>query len=223
MEKLKQVSIGAWIALSVLIMSCAAVVIWSPPHFWDILGNADWQHIAGVVGLVGTAFVGVFIEWKRRSGAGVVLLGALVLGSVLMGCGGSPYSAARATLASTSRIMATVDRGFAEQRVATAERIAADPNSTREQFRAEMHVFDELLLASLDVRDTALGVQASIDGAERGEASDWLSAMGCFAVAVSRLIGIADRRGLQIPEDLRPIVETVVNLGAVACNEGAGQ
>lgn len=66
MEKIKQVSIGAWIALSVIVMSCAAIVIWAPPHFWEILGAADWRHIAGVITLVGGAIVGVFVKWEKE-------------------------------------------------------------------------------------------------------------------------------------------------------------
>jgi hypothetical protein len=66
MEKIKQVSIGAWIALSVIALACAAIVIWAPPHFWEILGAADWRHIAGVITLVGSAIVGIFVKWQKE-------------------------------------------------------------------------------------------------------------------------------------------------------------
>lgn len=59
MSKLKSIPIGAWVALAVLIASVAAIVIWAPPAMWASLAAADPEHIAGVIGLVGSAIAGV--------------------------------------------------------------------------------------------------------------------------------------------------------------------
>lgn len=95
--KLKDVSVGAWVVLSLLIVSCAAIVIAAPPHFWETLGKADPVHIAGVITLVGGAFVGVFVQWKRGGGpptppppAALALLGVIAIGATLPACGATP-------------------------------------------------------------------------------------------------------------------------------------
>ncbi|AKF06092.1 hypothetical protein DB32_003241 [Sandaracinus amylolyticus] len=67
---LQRVTPGAWAVLAVLIASCAAIVIWAPPHFWDSLARADPRHIAGVISLVGGSFVALLVQWKRETADG---------------------------------------------------------------------------------------------------------------------------------------------------------
>lgn len=67
---LERVTPGAWAVLAVLIASCAAIVIWAPPHFWDSLARADWRHVAGVITLVGGSFVALLVQWKRETDGG---------------------------------------------------------------------------------------------------------------------------------------------------------
>lgn len=67
---LERVTPGAWAVLAVLIASCAAIVIWAPPHFWDSLARADWRHVAGVITLVGGSFVALLVQWKRETAEG---------------------------------------------------------------------------------------------------------------------------------------------------------
>lgn len=188
---------------------------------------ADGQYVTELLFFLGGLVLPA--PWKGggsgkggRTGRRTGVIGAALVALMLVGCGATPYGVARTTLTASARILARADREFAEQRVERAQDIAADATSTRDEYRAAMAPFDEILLASMDVRDGMLAAQSSIDAAERGENSEWMMMLGCAALAASQFITIADRRGLQLPPDIRPLAETLIGLGATACSRGGG-
>lgn len=223
---------GWIVAVCVVVVSAACVLIFAPEHSIESVGK--WIDRLPAVGqlaiLIGAVASAVAMLRNSRKGppggppsvppAVLALLAAIAIGGATSGCGASPYDVARTTLATGARVMAAVDRDLATQRVATAETIAADTASTRDEFRAALAPFDEALAVTLDTRESMLATQAGIDAAERGEASDWMGMLGCAALGVSRLVALADRRGLRLPDDVRPLVETLLGLGATACPAG---
>ena len=58
------ISIPQAIVLGCFIASLAAIVVFAPPHFWEVLAAADWRAVAGVVGSIVTAVAGVFVAPK---------------------------------------------------------------------------------------------------------------------------------------------------------------
>lgn len=104
---IKDVSVGAWVLLSVIVASLTAIVIFAPPTMWDALGKADWPHVAGVIGLVGSALVGVFVEWRKASvkaGPLVLLLAASLTAGMASGCGASAVRTHYDTLAVVGQV-----------------------------------------------------------------------------------------------------------------------
>lgn len=212
-----------WPQVALLAVLIAAVLYAAerlPEERWDGLVSLGLAVLASLGLAVGSPLV-------RRGGGGggaaLALLGVLAIGGTLVGCGASPYTTARTTLATGARLMANADRELAAQRIETAERIAADPAATAPVFDEAMAPFDEALAITLDVRDSMIATQAGIDAAERGEQSDWPAMLGCVALGTSQLVALADRRGLRIPPEARPFVVAVLDLGASACPAGGAR
>lgn len=63
-DRLKHVPLGAWIFLTALVMALSFILIWAPPTMWSALERANWQHIAGIIGLLGTALAGVYRAFR---------------------------------------------------------------------------------------------------------------------------------------------------------------
>lgn len=166
------------------------------------------------------------LESRKRDLIASIVLGSLLglsilLAAALSGCGGSPYYTARQTLATTARLMASVDRELAEARVTTSDHIRMDPNSTLDQHRAAMQPFDEALAITMDIRDGLLATQSAIDAVERGEHEEWLSMLGCAVASIQRLYELIQRRGLFTPDaTVESIVDPLIQLGAMQCQQG---
>lgn len=155
---------------------------------------------------------------------GAIVALVMLLAAALTGCG-SPYHAARSTLATTARFMSAMDREIADARLATSDRVRNDPASTLDQHRAAMAPFEEALAVSLDVRDSLLAAQSAIDAAERGESGEWLGTVACAVAGIQRLYALIVRRELFFPDaTVESIVDPLLALGAAQCTaEGAGQ
>ena len=122
-----------------------------------------------------------------------------VVALTLSACGG--VSTARETLATTARIVRTVD--VAE---AAAYRIAADwclaDSDSMDEYQACITPHNRIEQSLTAVNASLIATESAVDAYEAGDGGDFIGAFACVANAIDELIDSLVRAGIDLPDVL---------------------